>query len=179
MNKFGDSLNSINPIICRDYKDLIRSLIFIIETKKGYMQDVDLLNIYDMIVCAVRYGNVIRYENENSEILGIICYTVGTAEGDYQDTHIAHIVYCLIEPRLPNNLLLKSLQSFVQIVMSEHEGVTLFKIAAHEHGNHKNRLFTKYAHKTEQIKGEGRQLNNYTVTVQRLQMYLHNIITSS
>lgn len=172
--------SNFNPMVCRDGRDLARCLIFIIETKRVADPHMNIVDIYEMMLCSMRYGNVILFDNEHGVVVGMVCYTVGTTEADFEDTHIAHVDYCLMEPNLQGTFyFLKCLQFLVQTIVNEHNGVEWFAMRAYEEVKRNNRLYSKFAQKTGQIRGKKGLMNVYTTQVEQLQSYLHRLRVSS
>lgn len=172
--------NNFNPLVCREAKDLARCLIFIIETKRTADPHINIVDIYEMMLRSMRYGNVICYDNEHGVTVGMASYTIGTMEEDYRDTDIAHVEYCLMDPALQGSFyFLKCLQFLTQTIVNEHPNVEWMTMRAYVKVKRNNRLYSKFAQKVGQIQGEKGLLNVYKTHVEQLQAYLQRLSLSS
>jgi hypothetical protein len=167
-------------MVCREAKDLARCLIFIIETKRKADPHINIFDIYEMMLRSMRYGNVICYDNEHGVAVGMVSYTIGTLEAEYEDTDTVHVEYCLMEPGLQGSFyFLKCLQFFMQTIVNEHPGVEWMTMRAYDKVKRNNRLYSKFAQKTGQIQGEKGTLNVYKTHIKQLQAYLQRLSLSS
>lgn len=169
----GTVADNFHPLVCRDARDLARCVTFLIETKRIADPYMDTANVYEMILCSMRYGNVICYDNEDGVAVGMVSYTVGTMEKEYEDLDTVHVEYCLMEPSLQRTFyFLKCFWFLAHTIANEHPGVKWVTLRAHDEVKHNNRLYSKFAQKTGQVQGRKGLLNVYKTHIEQLLSYL-------
>jgi len=165
--------SNFHPMICREDKDLARCFAFIIETKREADPDLSIVDAYEMMLRSMRFGNVICYDNEHGQAVGMASYTIGTMAADYEDRDTAYVEYCLMDPRLQRTFyFLKCLQFLAQTIENEHDGVKWFTLRAYEKSEQNNRLYAKFTRKIGEIEGRKGRLNLYQTSMPELQAYL-------
>jgi hypothetical protein len=170
-------MDKFNPVICREGIDYARTIAFATETSIEADPYARLSEVYWTIMRALRYGNVIRYENEHGMIVGMCCYTVGTIDAEFEDRHVVHVMYGLLAQSLQGSVyFMKGMHFLAHTIRSLHPEVELLQIEAYDTAKRNNRLYSKFARITGHIQSGQHVRNVYTTTVTQFSDYVEYLI---
>jgi len=166
-------MESFTTLVCQTADDFSRAFQFMLRTKNAADPFFRTANAYAMVLRVLRYGTMLRFENEEGRIIGIVCYTFGSALNDYEDRNTAYVEYCLAEPsKHGTTFFLRGLTIMVNGILEQNPQTEQFMLAAQESHSHNNRLYSKFATKVETLPGDQEASNVYSVKRDGLMRYL-------
>lgn len=154
--------------ICNKDEDFQRCMTYMLETKRTADPGLRTADAYAAMLRVLTYGTLLRLEDEQGQVIGIVGYTIGTPQRDYEDRDVAYVEYCLAAPsRHGTRFFLQGLTVLVQTIQEQHPEAVYLSLAAAENHRLNNRLYAKFAAPS----GRDESLNLYTTTLENVSKY--------
>ncbi|HZG85589.1 hypothetical protein [Paenibacillus sp.] len=165
-------MNPFRTYICEDDADFGRCMTFLLETRRSADPELRTADAYTAMLRILTYGTLLRFEDERGDVIGIVGYTMGTPQGEYEDRQIAYIEYCLMPvSRQGTTFFPKGLGILVRTIQERHPEAVWMTFAAAENHRRNNRLYAKFSRPNGQIEAPGVKLNLYTALLADIANY--------
>lgn len=158
--------------ICEEDADFTRCIAFLLETKRIVDPGLRTADAYAAMLRVLTYGTLIRYEDEQGDVIGIVGYTMGSPHEEYEDGRVAYVEYCLASASRHGTLFfLQGLDVLVRTIEERQPEAVWISFAAAEDHRRNNRLYAKFARHIRRIEDPMMNLNVYTATLEQVREY--------
>ncbi len=158
--------------ICITDSDFARCMTFLLTTRRTADPGLRTADAYAAMLRVLKYGALLRYEDERGEIIGIAGYTLGTPHQEYEDRDVAYVEYCLMPLTRQHTMFFpKGLGILVRTIQERHPEAVWMSLAAAERHRRNNRLYAKFARPSGRIEYPGINMNLYTAALEEVRRY--------
>lgn len=166
-------MKPFHTLICTEDSEFARCLAYILHTKKTADPQFPTERVYAIMLRVLQHGTMIRFEDEEGAIIGVVCYTIGTDDEGYEDRHVAYVEYCLAPSTLHGTrFFMKCLKILIDTIQERNPEAVCFMLEADADHRHNNRLYSKFAKLTNVAQDDERTANRYTASMADMRDFL-------
>ncbi|GIQ67783.1 hypothetical protein DUZ99_02695 [Xylanibacillus composti] len=159
--------------ICEEDVDFRRCMTFILQTKRTADPGLRTADAYAAMLRVLTYGTLIRFEDEQGLVIGIVGYTLGSPQQEYEDRETAYVEYCLMPLSRQGSLFfIQGLGILVRTIQDRHPEIVHLSLAAAENHRRNNRLYAKFAKLTGRDMNDVLNMNLYTASLDDVRQYV-------
>lgn len=166
-------MDSFRAYICEKDADFARSMVFLLNTRRTADPGLRTANAYAAMLRIVTYGTLLCFEDRQGELIGIVGYTMGSPQQEYEDREVAYVEYCLTPVSRHGTLFfLRGLRVLVSTIRERQPEAVFLSLAAEEHNHRNNRLYNKFVKRSGIDENPGMNLNLYMAPLESVIKYV-------